>query len=246
MGTICSGSSRDRESELNQVGIAAEVRLKVFAMSTVSVLPDSVTLLRRRVPHGQARKTVADNAPTKLLWSEAKYLAFDENRLIEFDAGTIEVLPMPTFSHQMLVRFLCDRLNQYAAKKNLGLAVTAPLRMKLWAKKYREPDVLFMLREHFDRAGEEYWDGADLVIEVVSKKGRQRDLKVKRAEYAKAGIPEYWIVDPQQLEITVLTLTHGQYAEHGRFGIGETARSVLLANFSLSVADTFAAAKLPE
>ncbi|HLQ46186.1 MAG TPA: Uma2 family endonuclease, partial [Planctomycetaceae bacterium] len=178
-------------------------------------------------------------------WSETKYLAFNENRLIEFDAGTIEVLPMPTFSHQLFVRFMCERLNQYATKKKRGLAITAPLRMRLWAKKYREPDVLFMLREHFDRAGEEYWDGADLVIEVVSKKGRQRDLKVKRAEYAKAGIPEYWIVDPQRQAITVLTLANGQYAEHGVFGIGETASSVLLPTFSISVADTFAVAKLP-
>lgn len=178
-------------------------------------------------------------------WSEARYLAFHDNRLIEFDNGKIEVLPMPTFSHQMFVRFLCDRLNQYATKKHRGLAITAPLRMRLWAKKFREPDVLFLLREHFDRAGEEYWDGADLVIEVVSKKGRQRDLKVKRAEYARAGIPEYWIVDPQRQVITVLTLADGQYVEHGVFGIGETASSVLLPGFAVSVVETFSAAKLP-
>ncbi len=214
-------------------------------MSTASILPDVTTRPRRRVSVGQPTGKVADNSPAKRLWSEAKYLTFNENRLIEFDAGTIEVLPLPTFSHQMVVRFVCDRLNQYATKKNCGLAITAPLRMKLWAKKYREPDVLFMLREHFDRAGEEYWDGADLVIEVVSKKGRQRDLKVKRAEYAKAGIPEYWIVDPQRQAITVLTLANGQYAEHGVFGSGETASSVLLPSFSISVADTFAAAQLP-
>ena len=212
-------------------------------MSTASLLSDAPA--RRRKSVDEPTGKVAENSSEKRLWSEAQYLAFNENRLIEFDAGTIEVLPMPTFSHQMFVRFVCDRLNQYALKKSRGLAITAPLRMRLWAKKYREPDVLFMLREHFDRAGEECWDGADLVIEVVSKKGRQRDLKVKRVEYAKAGIPEYWIVDPLRQSITVLTLANGQYAEHGVFGIGDIASSVLLPTFSISVADTFAAGKLP-
>ncbi|MFM9961780.1 MAG: Uma2 family endonuclease [Planctomycetaceae bacterium] len=214
-------------------------------MSTTTISSNDPALARQRKSVGEPTWKVVGKSPAKRVWSEAKYLAFNENRLIEFDAGTIEVLPMPTFSHQMFVRFVCDRLNQYATKESRGLAISAPLRMRLWAKKYREPDVLFMLREHFDRAGEDYWDGADIVIEVVSKKGRQRDLKVKRAEYAKAGIPEYWIVDPKRQVITVLTLADGQYAEHGVFGIGEIANSVLLPTFSISVDDTFAAAKLP-
>ena len=51
-------------------------------------------------------------------------------------------------------------------------------------------------------------DGADLAIEVVSEgaEARERDLETKRAEYARAGISEYWIVDPQESRITVLTL----------------------------------------
>ena len=109
-------------------------------MSTASILPDAPSPARRRASVAEPTRKVATDSPAKCLWPEAKYLAFNENRLIEFDAGTIEVLPMPTFSHQMFVRFVCDRLNQYATKMNCGLAITAPLRMKLWAKKYREPD----------------------------------------------------------------------------------------------------------
>lgn len=71
---------------------------------------------------------------------------------------------------------------------------------------------------------------------------RDRDLKEKRTEYAAAGIKEYWIVDPQQRQITVLRLATGQYTAQGVFGIGEEAPSNLLAGFSLSVADVFAAA----
>lgn len=103
-------------------------------MSTTSILPEAPAPARRRVSVGQPTWKVVDSASEKRLWSEAKYLAFNENRLIEFDAVTIEVLPRPTFSHQMFVRFVCDRLNEYAIKMNCGLAITAPLRIKLWAK----------------------------------------------------------------------------------------------------------------
>ena len=43
----------------------------------------------------------------------------------------------------------------------------------------REPDVLFMLKEHADRIGDDCWEGADLVMEVVSggAEDRRRDLK---------------------------------------------------------------------
>lgn len=51
-----------------------------------------------------------------------------------------------------------------------------------------------------------FWLGADLVVEVVSEDDPERDTKVKRADYASAGIPEYWIVNPLDNTITVLVL----------------------------------------
>ncbi len=57
----------------------------------------------------------------------------------------------------------------------------------------------------------------------------------KSADYAEAGIPEYWIVDPAAETITVLTLAGHAYEEHGRFPRGATATSVLLDGFAVSV-----------
>ena len=116
--------------------------------------------------------------------------------------------------------------------------------MQISPGKYREPDLVFMLREHADRMGEQFWDGADLVMEVVSPDGRKRDLEVKRREYAQAGISEYWIVDPQASSITVLKLDNANYVEHGVFRLGQTASSVLLAGFTADVSAVFNAAKV--
>jgi len=58
-----------------------------------------------------------------------------------------------------------------------------------------------------------------LVVEVLSpgKKNRERDTVEKRKQYAKRGIPEYWLIDPENRSITVLALTEDSYVEHGVF-----------------------------
>ena len=71
---------------------------------------------------------------------------------------------------------------------------------------FREPDLL-LLRDRADtRCQDRYWLGADLVAEVISPDNPDPDLVEKRADYAEAGIPEYWVVDPRDETIRVLTL----------------------------------------
>jgi Uma2 family endonuclease len=151
---------------------------------------------------------------------------------------------MPTESHQFIVRFLFLALYGFIAVRQLGQVVFAPIRVRTLPDKYREPDVALMLAENDSRRSNNFWSGADLVMEVVSDDpdSRTRDVEEKRAEYALAGIEEYWIVDPQEQQITVLRLASARYEEHGVFKVGDQADSNLLAGFSLDVAQVFAAA----
>ena len=77
-------------------------------------------------------------------------------------------------------------------------------------------------------------------MEVVSEDDPGRDLDTKRGEYAQAGIPEYWIVDPQQQRIIVLRLDGDRYLEHGTFGPGQRATSHLLPGFDVDVSAALA------
>lgn len=54
-----------------------------------------------------------------------------------------------------------------------------------------------------------------LVVEIVSpgKENENRDYRYKKSQYQARGIGEYWIVDPIQAKITVLTLVEGLYEE---------------------------------
>ena len=52
-----------------------------------------------------------------------------------------------------------------------------------------------------------------LVVEVISPSSRWMDPHVKRAKYEAAGVPAYWIADPQAPRVTVLELEDGRYVE---------------------------------
>jgi Uma2 family endonuclease len=191
---------------------------------------------------GEPAWQVATLFPEQGDWSDEDYLALPGNHLVELSDGVLEVLPMPTTSHQLIVVFLWQALQTFAGPLDLGLPLLAAVRVRLWARKFREPDVVFMLKEHEDRVGEEFWEGADLVMEVVSgdPKDRHRDLVTKRDEYARARIPEYWIVDPKLGQITVLWLKGKKYRVHGVFKEGEVATSRLLPGFEVAVSEAFA------
>jgi Uma2 family endonuclease len=173
-------------------------------------------------------------------WTEAEYLALDTNHLIEFSDGRLE---FPTQSHQFIVFYLQRLLWAFVTERQLGVVLGAPMRVRIRPKKYREPDVLFMAAHHNALRGEQYWRGADLVMEVVSPDDPDRDYVKKRRDYAHIGIAEYWIVDPTLQVITVLVLTGKQYTVLGEFQPGMQATSKLLDGFALDVAAVFAAAQ---
>lgn len=185
---------------------------------------------------------VAKLFPPQGQWTEGEYLRLTEstNKLVELTDGDIRVLEMPTTAHRLIVEFLLDVFRAFIKPKELGLVLFAPLRVKIRNRKFREPDLVFMLAEHADRMGNEYWAGADLVVEIVSsKEGRKRNLQEKREDYAEAGVPEYWIVDPMERTISVLSLEDSRYATFGEFKVGEVASSKLLPGLAVDVAATF-------
>ena len=181
--------------------------------------------------------------PNQGEWSEGEYLGLDTNRLVELIDGNLEVLPMPTIVHQLIVEFLFDVLRGFVKSQNLGKVFFAPLPLFIRTKTFREPDIIFISKETGVQPTDKCLREASLVMEIVSAddKSHKRDYQEKRADYAQLGVPEYWIVDPQQQQITVLALESGQYNIHGEFVLGEQATSKLLPGFVADVSAVFAA-----
>jgi Uma2 family endonuclease len=196
---------------------------------------------------GEPAWALATLFPAQGDWTEEEYLALDTNHLVELAGGCLEVHPVPTLPHQLIVRYLFGLLNAFVEARKLGFVLFAPLPVWLGPRTFREPDVVF-LRSERARGVKKYPQGADLAMEVVSEgaENRQRDLETKPKEYAAARISEYWIVDPEQATITVLTLDGATYREHGVFRIGDVATSVLLPGFAAAVQDVLAAGQAAE
>ena len=189
---------------------------------------------------------IAKLFPDQGAWSEEEYLMLPGNRLVEFSHGIVEVLPMPSYAHQLMVAWLYELLREFIVHRNLGRVIFAPLRVRLWAGKYRESDLMVMLEENRHRIFQQYWDGADLVMEIISPDDPARDLETKRREYAVAGIREYWLVNPINSTIVVFTLPEGEqrYEIHGVYLRDTVAESVLLPGFKVDVTACFKEAEL--
>lgn len=185
---------------------------------------------------------VARLFPAQGEWSLDDYLELDAqkgNKLIEFSNGNIEVLPIPSLYHQWIVGFIYRALFNYVIEHKLGVVYVSPVKVRLWSGKIREPDVIYVSNANKARRTKQWFEQIDLAVEIVSPDDPSRDLETKRREYAEAGIPEYWIIDPRSEEIMVLTLAGSRYVVHDVFTTGQVATSVLLDGFSVDVDEVF-------
>ncbi len=133
-------------------------------------------------------------------WQPEEYLVINRltNHFVELHDGRIEVLEMPTKQHQKIAFRLATLLESHLGSS--GEVVMAPYPLYVSEKTYREPDVIVALGAHREWLRDDYAEGADLVVEVLSQ-DRSRDLVIKREEYARAGIREYWLVDTRESRI---------------------------------------------
>ena len=133
---------------------------------------------------------IATLFPYQGAWSEQEYLALETNRRVEFDNGFVEVHDVPTDQHQAIILYLSIALNRFALQIG-GVVRTAGLRLRLWDRKYREPDIVFLHDRDSSLRQENFWDGADLAIEIVSQslEDRERDLVTKADRVCASGHP---------------------------------------------------------
>lgn len=197
---------------------------------------------RRRAARPRLTTEVVELFPQQGQWTEADYFALPEtNRIVELSEGRLVIPEMPTDSHQYVVLELALAIRSFIRDRDLGRVLVAPLRVRLWPGKFREPDIVFMHRDHADRIGENYWGVPDLVVEVISPRTPQSngteytDRVEKFSEYTRAGVQEYWLVYPTEQTVEVYVLREGVYHLLNRWGPGEVARSEILPGLEVAV-----------
>ncbi|MBC7967210.1 MAG: Uma2 family endonuclease [Fuerstia sp.] len=197
----------------------------------------SITIPQIPSPNGEPAWEAAFLLPSQGQWSEADFLKFHTNRMAELVDGRLEILPMPTLKHQRILIWLFDAFRKTVSDQRNALVLLAPLPTRLFPGTIREPDLLYIAPENAPGPDVDYPTRIDLALEIVSagSDARTRDYEDKRRDYARAGIAEYWIVDPQEDQVTVLVLQDNNYVEHGVFQMGDEATSVLLPGLRIDV-----------
>ena len=102
------------------------------------------------------------------------------------------------------------------------------------------PDLLFVSKERLHIITDDNVQGApDLVVEIRSPSTARQDWTVKRELYARHGVGEYWLVDPEAATVAVLLLDEGELKVTGVYGEGDTLSSAVMSGFSIALADIF-------
>jgi Uma2 family endonuclease len=132
----------------------------------------------------------------------------DDGRRYELIGGAIVMTPAPDVTHQRV----SYRLQQLLSRAWPEVEVfDAPIDLDLPGGQRVQPDLVAVAR---GRSGPRLELPVALVVEIVSAGSRTNDAVTKRAIYAAAGIPAYWIVDPAGGVITCLALEGGEYHVH--------------------------------
>jgi Uma2 family endonuclease len=148
-------------------------------------------------------------------YTYADLLKWDEEVRAEIIDGELFMMGHPDTAHQVISREIFIRVYNYLTGK-LCQAYYAPFGVRLFPKSdfsddtFVEPDIVVVCdNSKVDKRG---CNGApDLMVEVLSPSSRKHDKKTKFRLYQKAGVREYWVVDPETRMLEVHLLQNGNY-----------------------------------
>ena len=178
---------------------------------------------------------VIPNPAIKFTYEDYKHTP-DDKRYELLDGELIMALT-PNLEHQRVSMKLGVRLHVFVTEKGLGEIFRAPCDVVLSNTDVVQPDLLFVSREreHILLGGDNVQGAPDLVVEILSLSTAGRDKTVKSALYARHGVKEYWLADPEAKTITVMVLGEAGFEVEAIYGKGHTLTSPTLEGFTVDL-----------
>jgi excisionase family DNA binding protein len=156
----------------------------------------------------------APRQPGKYTYRDYVNLPWEPGLRLEVLEGCLIREPSPSVKHQWVLSRLYRQLAVFFdAFDPEGLLFMAPLDVTLGEQTVVQPDLVFISGGRRDIVQEERIDGpCDLAVEVMSPANRRKDRLQKMAIYCRAGIPHYWLADPEAETLEAFSLREGFYA----------------------------------
>jgi Uma2 family endonuclease len=181
------------------------------------------------------------SGPKQGQWTYQDYAAIPEDgHRYEVVRGVLYMAPAPSMDHQASVTRFVYFLMEHVEFKGLGRVFVAPADVELSPCDIVQPDVFVVLNAHLDYITSSRLIGSpDLVVEVASPGTARHDLNEKLKAYARAGVPEYWIVNPDARTIEVLKLEGSAFYSLGLFSGSAMLPSLVAPDLPVKVEQFF-------
>ena len=182
-----------------------------------------------------------EKARPPVKFSYEDYCTLPEGSRYQLIEGDLVMSPAPTRRHQEIVKRLLLALAGFAEPKGLGTVYDSPIDVKLSDEDVAQPDVVFVSKARASILVDEgIGGGPDLCVEVLSPGSEKLDRGAKRGLYARHGVEEYWIVDPDGDGIEVYRFQESTAAPVRMLTSRDQLDTPLLPGFLLSLSDLFA------
>jgi Uma2 family endonuclease len=162
------------------------------------------------------------------------YEALPDQPRCELLFGRLYVMPSPTVLHQTVLQLLWEHLRGIARSAG-GRAFVAPLDVALADHSVVQPDVIYVAAERLEILRTRIEGAPDLLVEVLSPGTARRDRGEKLSLYARSGIREYWLVEPESRQIEILVNEAGRFVV--ALPVGGLYRSQQIPEIHLDVAE---------
>lgn len=176
----------------------------------------------------------------KVTFTYQDYLHMPEDKRYELIEGEFFMIPSPNEYHQRISRDLEFILQSFVKKNRLGSVYYAPFDVVFSDEDVVQPDIVFVSKGRKNIITKDNIKGTpDLLIEILSPKISYRDREIKRKLYFKYGVKEYWIVDPDEQNIEVLSIAEDGYKTIGICNINTPLSSPLLKGLLIDLKEVF-------
>ena len=177
---------------------------------------------------------------TPLRYTYDDYARLPDDRRYEVIDGDLYLTPAPTPYHQIVSRRIERLLEDHVEKAKLGIVIHAPCDVVLSQFDVLQPDIFFISTGRMAVIGEKYIsDAPDLVVEVLSPGTRKRDRFIKSKRYARFGVRELWIADPQKKTIEVFVNMEEGFRRDALYAGDDVLRSPLLPGLEVQLSRVF-------
>jgi Uma2 family endonuclease len=150
----------------------------------------------------------------KYTYREYQYFPSDGNRHEIID-GEHYMNPAPSPKHQTVSRHLQFQLYSQLELTNRGKVFDAPIDVELAPHDIVQPDLVVIMNDRLRIITTKRIRGIpNWCIEIISESNPKHDRVLKLEMYQRCGVPEYWIVDPDDETVDVHVLTDGQKYSH--------------------------------